>query len=256
MERSSEAYERFSKAIDGPMMVITILWLPILIIPLLTHLHGNVAQTFAVIDYLVWSLFALEYLAKLLLAPDRKIYIKTHILDLVIVAIPVFRPARFGRLVRFLRLTRVGIVATDILSRAKKLLKHKGLHFVLLGVAVTVVTSAGLVTISERSAVGSNIHDFGQGLWWAIVTVTTVGYGDHYPVTPFGQGIATLLMLIGIGLIGTLTATFASFFVEQKTDSLENRLARMEILLTEIVGRDKAGELLRDVGTEESAKNT
>ncbi len=92
------------------------------------------------------------------------------------------------------------------------MLSHKGLHFVLLTVAIIVFACAGLATVAERSAHGGNIHNFAEGLWWAVVTVTTVGYGDHYPVTALGQGVATVLMLVGIGLIGVLTATVASYF--------------------------------------------
>jgi voltage-gated potassium channel len=237
MARSEGAYERFARAVDGPMMVITILWLPVLIIPLLTPVHGTVASTFAVIDYSVWALFAVEYPAKLGLAPDKKHFFRTHILDLVIVAVPFFRPARVGRLVNLGRLGRIGIVTADILDRGKKIMTHKGLQFVMLAVAVIVFAAAGLVSIAERSAKGADIHDFGQGLWWAVVTVTTVGYGDRYPVTPFGQGVAVVLMLVGIGLIGVLTATVASYFVDQKTDKLEDRLERMEALLLELTGR-------------------
>lgn len=240
MPRSERAYERFSSVVSGPMMVITILWLPVLIIPLITPVHGAVASTFAVIDYTVWALFAAEYLTKLGLAPDRKHFFRTHILDLIIVAVPFFRPARMGRLVDLTRLGRIGVVTADILDRAKRLMTHKGLNFVLLSVTVIVFAGAGLVTVAERSAKGANIHDFGQGLWWAVVTVTTVGYGDKYPVTPFGQGVAVLLMLVGIGLIGVLTATIASFFVDEKTDKLEERLKNMEALLLELTGRSDA----------------
>ncbi len=101
-----------------------------------------------------------------------------------------------------------------------------------------VFVCAGLVTFAERNAKGANIHDFGQGLWWAIVTVTTVGYGDRYPTTPFGQGVAVLLMLVGIGLIGTLTATVASYFVQEKTNVTEERLERIEALLTQLLASE------------------
>ncbi len=227
------------------MMVITILWLPVLIIPLLTPVHGDVATSFEVIDYTIWALFAVEYLAKLGLAPNRPRYFRSHILDLVIVAVPFFRPARLGRLVNLARLGRVGAVTADVLDRAKKLVTHKDIHFVLLAVTLIIFAAAGLVTIAERSARGANIHDFGQGLWWAIVTVTTVGYGDRYPVTPFGQGVAVVLMLVGIGLLGVLTATVASYFVDQKTDKLEERLERMEALLLELAAQRRPTD--RDV---------
>ena len=68
---------------------------------------------------------------------------------------------------------------------------------------------------AERNAAGSNITTFGDSLWWALTTVTTVGYGDHYPVTLIGRCVAGALMLAGIALIGVVTASFASWLVER-----------------------------------------
>jgi voltage-gated potassium channel len=157
------------------------------------------------------------------LSPSRAHYFKTHLLDLLIVAVPFFRPMRVARLARLGRLARVGVVLARGIKRAKSVMSHRGLHFVLLAVVMIVFACAGLATVAERSAQGTNIHNFGQALWWAVVTVTTVGYGDHYPVTAFGQGIAVVLMLVGIGLIGVLTATVASYFVGQDLQKEETQ---------------------------------
>lgn len=233
--RSQDRYDRFAEAVDTPMLVVTILWLPVLIVPLMTPIHGAVAQSFAIIDFTVWALFALEYVVKFSLAPDRGHFFKTHVLDLIIVVVPFFRP------LRLLRLARVGVVFAEVLRRAKAIFTHNGFHFVVLTAAALVFVCAGLVTVAEHNAKGADIHDFGQGLWWAIVTVTTVGYGDRYPITPFGQGVAVFMMLIGIGLIGALTATIASYFVQERTDATEERLERIEALLTQLVeSRDEA----------------
>lgn len=96
----------------------------------------------------------------------------------------------------------------------------------------------------QAHAKGSNIQSYGDALWWAVVTVTTVGYGDRYPVTPAGRGIAVVLMLVGIGLVGVITASVASFFVEERQDksdtrlaTVEDRLARIETLLTALTIR-------------------
>src|ERR1700727_1651360 len=107
LARSPGAYDRFAVAVDTPLMRDTILDDPVLIIPLVTAVHGVVAETFAVIDYMIWALFALEYGIKLFLSPSRSHYFKTHILDLLIVAVPFFRPARAARLFRLGRLARV-----------------------------------------------------------------------------------------------------------------------------------------------------
>ena len=100
---------------------------------------------------------------------------------------------------------------------------------------------SGLVLSFEHQAKGSNIHNFGDAHWWAIVTVTTVGYGDKFPVSAGGRAVAIVLMFVGIGLIGVLIATVASYFVEQGADEdrveLIERLDRMEAMLIELTGR-------------------
>lgn len=215
LARNQDAFDRFSAVVELPMMVITVLWLPVVLLPLIRPVHGTMATVFTVIDYTVWALFVLEYVIKLYLFPDRWKFVRTHVLDLVIVLVPFFRPARLGRLARVAGLGRVGVLAENALSRAKSVLSHRGLHYVLLSLAILLLVCAGVVTIAERNAHGSNIQQLGDGLWWAIVTVATVGYGDVAPVTPIGRGVAVVLMLAGIGLIGVLSASIASYFLGQ-----------------------------------------
>ena len=173
--------------------------------------------------------------------PARWVFVKTHKLDLAMVALPMLRPLR---VLRLLRLVRAGTVLSDGLKRARAMLTHHNLHYVLLSVAVIVFASAGLEVAFEVHARGTNIHGFADALWWAVVTVTTVGYGDKYPVTGVGRGVAVVLMLVGIGLIGILTATVASFFVQENADDqsadlkdLQERLGRIEQMLEDLTGR-------------------
>ena len=70
------------------------------------------------------------------------------------------------------------------------------------------------ITISERAVEGSNIKNFGDGIWWAITTVTTVGYGDKFPTTMEGKFLAVGLMIVGISLMGVITASVAAWFVK------------------------------------------
>jgi voltage-gated potassium channel len=216
------ALNRFSKRTDPWMTVLAIAWLPVLIIPLVRTLHGSVALTFDSLDYFVWAAFGVEYGVKLWLATDRGHFVRHHILDLAVVAVPVLRPLRLARLLRFIRLGRVVIVLGEGLRRARAVLAHHGLQYVLLAVTVIIFATAALETTFERHSAGPTaIHNFGDALWWAMVTVTTVGYGDKVPVTGAGKFVAVVLMLTGIGLVGFLTATVASFFVqEQHSDEL------------------------------------
>jgi voltage-gated potassium channel len=115
----------------------------------------------------------------------------------------------------------------------------------MFGAAVVLVVLVGalLAYAFERGAVDSNIQSFPDAIWWAIVTATTVGYGDLSPVTVEGRAIAVVLMLVGIGLLGVITANVAAFFVHndesEQTHELNNKLARMEDLLAELTAELK-----------------
>ncbi len=237
--RSPDAYERFSAAVDLPMMVLALVWLPVLVVPFVIRLSPGLTVTFEDVDYAVWAAFVVEYLVKLWLAPARRRFFTHHLVDLAVIALPMLRPLRAARLLRVLDLGRVGVVLVNALRRARDVFTHRGLHFVLLAVGLVVFACAGLVLSFEDNAPGSNIANFGDALWWAIVTVTTVGYGDRFPVTAGGRGVAVVLMLVGIGLIGVLTATVASYFVQQKADEgnadLVEELDRLETMLAKLI---------------------
>jgi voltage-gated potassium channel len=102
----------------------------------------------------------------------------------------------------------------------------------LLTVVIIVFAAAGLEVVFERHSPGTGgIHNFGDALWWAVVTVTTVGYGDKVVMTGAGRWVATALMFTGIGLVGALTATIASFFVQEQHSA---ELAELKAQLQEI----------------------
>jgi voltage-gated potassium channel len=242
--RSQDAYDRFSAAVEVPLVVLAVLWLPVLVIPLVARLPAGVAGIFGTIDYLVWAVFAAEYLLKLYLAPSRWTFFRRHLIDLLVIAVPVLRPLRLLRLLRLVTFARAGLTMSSALKRSRDLLTHNGLHFVLLSVLAIVGVGAAAELAFEQHAPGANIHNFGDALWWATVTVTTVGYGDKYPISAGGRGVAVVLMLTGIGLVGVLSATVASYFVGRQAESdmteLHRRLDRIEALLTSSLATDQA----------------
>jgi voltage-gated potassium channel len=234
--RSQDAYDRFSAAAQAPLTILAVLWLPVLVVPLVVRVQAGLAGTLDLVDYLVWAVFVVEYLIKAYLAPSRWQFFRRHLVDLLVIAVPVLRPLRLLRLLRLLTLTRSGLILTAALKRARALLTHNGLHFVLLSVLAIIGVCSAVELAFEQHAPGANIRNFGDALWWAVVTVTTVGYGDKYPVSAGGRGVAVVLMLTGIGLVGVLSASVASYFVGQRADKdmadLHRRLDRIEALLT------------------------
>ena len=165
--------------------------------------HG-VKTTCLIINYFTWGIFALDYIVQMRLAPDNKAYFKSHILELILVVVPFFRPLRALRALVFT--TQAGI-------RSKKAL-IQSLPLVLTGAAILMIIIMGAAVLDiERTAPGSNIHTPMDALWWGLVTITTIGYGDKFPVTTEGRLVAGILIIFGVAMISTLTATFAAWLL-------------------------------------------
>lgn len=157
-----------------------------------------------IIQWVCWLAFAIDLIFGLANSRDKKDYLLKHPLEIASVLLPFLRPLRLMRVISF------GSLALQKIAMGKQ-------FAITVKVAVTAVfvsyIAAVQITISERSVEGSNIKTFGDGLWWAVTTVTTVGYGDRFPTTTEGRILAVMLMLVGISLVGVITASVASWFV-------------------------------------------
>jgi voltage-gated potassium channel len=227
-----EAFDRFSRLVDGPMMVLALVMIPLIIVPLIMDLSPGMDHALVAIDYLIWAAFTIEYVVKLWLAPDRWRFVKANIPDLVIVVVPMLRPLRIlrgARLLRLLRLARLVAFAIEGLHEVRDVLRRRGLSWVLLIALALNLVAAALVLSFERDVPGSNIHSYPDALWWAVTTITTVGYGDRFPMSAAGRGVAVVLMVSGIALFGVITASIAAYFVEHKAeqDDVAGRLDRI-----------------------------
>ncbi len=235
------AFESMERATAFPMLVLSLAVIPLIVVPATIDLDNGPRRALLGLDWSIWALFAAEFGIKTYLAPRRLTYIRSHWFDLVIVAVPFLRPLRVARTLRILR---TGSVAAKALAQLRALLAMHGLQYALLSAVVLIFGAAGLVLLVERDA-GGAITDYGTAIWWAFSTVTTVGYGDAYPVTPEGRGIAIVLMLIGITLFGLVTANLAAWFIEadqRSGASLDDVLRELEIL------REQLSEIEKKLG--------
>lgn len=186
------------------------LFIVVLALPIVVDLSPGQGAAVTVVNIAIWVVFAVDYLARLYLALRRWEFARTHVLDLLVIALPMLRPLRALRL---LRLARLGSIAGVLQQRGQRSLHAR----VGAYVAVSVVVALGLASVAmvdaERDAANANIKSLPDALWWAVTTVTTVGYGDRYPTTTTGRLIAVGLMVVGIALLGVVTATIAAWFV-------------------------------------------
>jgi voltage-gated potassium channel len=172
------------------------------------------------ITWATWALFALDYVARLALSTRRGLFIRQNLFDLIVVVLPLLRPLRLLRLVTLL---------TVLNRRAGTSLRGRVMTYAVGGTVLIVFVGALAVLDAERSSDEANITRFGDAAWWAIATITTVGYGDHFPVTLTGRAVATGLMLAGFALLGTITAAFASWLVQAVSEAAEESATRRDV---------------------------
>jgi len=212
------------------------------VVPLLVDLPSGAETTFFALDWLIWIAFVLEYGIRLYLAPNKRHFVSHNVIDLLFVLIPFLRPLRILRSARafaLLRATRGAVVLLRAVDAVQDVLKRHKLGYTLLIAMVVVVGSGLLVATIEEASPDRNIRSIPDGLWWAVTTITTVGYGDRFPVTPIGRAIGAGVMILGIGLFGLLAASLASLLIEKDLEreldpqmaEMDERLKRMERLL-------------------------
>ena len=220
VKRDGEALDRFTRATELPLLVLAIAMVPLIVAPLVFDLSDGAERAVLAADWIIWAIFAVELGVRTYLAPTRASYLVHHWYDVVIVAVPFLRPlraVRSARALRFLRVVRLAAFLGRIRDTALTVLTRHRLDYALATAVLVVFVSAGLMTRIEANE-GGSIDSFGAALWWAFVTVTTVGYGDYSPVTAAGRGIAIVLMLLGICLFGIIAANIAAYVVTEQDD--------------------------------------
>lgn len=188
----------------------------------------------AVLTFVIWSMwaaFGVDYIVKLLLAPQGGRWLVRHPMDLLVAVIPITRPLL---LLRPLRLRKVMDRAPGTAIRARVM------AYVIASAVILIYTVALSVLSFERSAPNANITSMGDSLWWAMVTITTIGYGDLYPVTVPGRLAASALMVGGFAVLGMVTAVLSSWLIETVTTATDARTKAAETSGSEETGRSTA----------------
>ena len=231
--------DRWNRVSEWPLILAALAFLAAYAIPILDP--GRPRWLGALCwwtSWFSWLLFVLDYLVRLVLADSRRRFVLRHWLDLIVIALPLLRPLRLLRLVPLLSV---------INRRATTRLQGRVATYVVGGALLLAFVGALAELSAERQAPGATIVNFGDAIWWATTTMTTVGYGDTYPVTVIGRWVAVALMIGGVALLGTVTATFASWLVDRvstvSTSEAELRatVARLEAKLDLLIEQRATG---------------
>lgn len=188
-----------------PLIAASIVFLVVYSWRVIGDLHGPGRVVINSLMIVTWVMFGVDYVVRFALADARARWFRTHLFDLLCVILPMFRALRLLRAttrIPWMRRTAGGAL------RSRIAIYGAGAVVILIW-----ITSLGELD-AERHAPGANIVTFGDAVWWSFVTIATVGYGDFYPVTVFGRVVAVLLMMGGVAVVGSVTATLASWIVE------------------------------------------
>ena len=221
MEKSS--YQKAEHFFQVPVMVSVLMLIPVLIIE---YAQQNLNSLAIYLNWGIWLVFLFEYTILLYFVEDKIDFIKTHKLELFIIifSFPIvpeglassgfLRFARLPRLLNSLRFFRLAALLGRFGTTVKSIFNSKGLRFIVYTTIALVLFFGFLFYISEP-----HVEKYSDGLWWALVTITTVGYGDITPISTLGRIIAGALMVMGIGFIATITAAVSSYFISSFNDN-------------------------------------
>lgn len=235
------------RLLDGPMLLLAG-W--IIIDWYLQNINQQFGHTL-ISDWIVWIFFAIETLTLLYLVDDKKRYLRSNWVNLVIVVFSfpviwqVFPHAAGLRVLRLVVLVSLFIHASRTL---RHVLARNNLGRTLIASLVIIVISGTIISLIDP-----NVENTSDGIWWAWVTVTTVGYGDIVPTSNAGRVFGAFLILMGLALITMLTASFAAFFMAEdeklirseenlntkKLALIEQRLQRLEGKLDVLINREQ-----------------
>lgn len=232
--RYGRLVERIERVTELPMFLLSLVYVFVLVAGYLAEPGSGLFQEALVVEAVIVAVFATELAVKVAAARNRLTYLKENWLQVAIVILPFLRPLRVLAVLR-----AVPFILRGLAGVKRVLGNYQGANALVIGGA-TLLAGTGLVLIFEHDS-GGPVQSFGAALWWAIATVTSVGYGDVYPVTLAGRAVAFSVMVVGIATFGVLTAGIAAYFVEsstiedrenddrldrilEKLDSLESRL--------------------------------
>ncbi|HEX8205762.1 MAG TPA: potassium channel family protein [Solirubrobacteraceae bacterium] len=217
MDERSEAVER---RLEGPLLVAALLTVPAIAIE-----QSGLAEPWdtlaVVLNWTIWTAFLAEVVIMLRIVPNRRRWLRDHPLDVAIVLLtPPFLPASLqaARVFRLLRLLRLARAA----GLARRLYSTEGVRDAAVLALMTVLGGGAAFAALERGHHDTDPSAW-DGVWWALTTVTTVGYGDLSPETDGGRVVAIVVMLVGIGFVAILTAAAAERFTASRREGAEER---------------------------------
>lgn len=204
---------------DLLIIVLSIYVLGSLVAETFFVLPQETSRVITILDNVICVVFLIDFVVRFTKAENKLQFMKWGWIDLIS-SIPAFEGGRTFRLIRVIRVLRAFRSFAHIVRFIFQNRKHGTFTTVCL-LSILLLIFASIAILQIETAPDSNIKTAEDALWWAYVTMATVGYGDKFPVTTGGRIIGAILMTAGVGLFGTFTGLVSSWFVEERKDKSE-----------------------------------
>jgi voltage-gated potassium channel len=217
MKEKAESKENKLDFLNIFVILLSIYVLAALLVDTFFKLSPETSKLLNLIDNVICVFFFLEFCIRFYRAESKLKFMRWGWIDLIS-SIPNFDFLRAGRALRLIRLLRILRAFRSTKHLFNHIFKNKiqGTFTTVSVIAVLMIIFSAITILQFEDAPNSNIKSAEDALWWAYVTITTVGYGDKFPVTMEGRIIAAILMTVGVGLFGTFTGFLSSWFMEDK----------------------------------------
>lgn len=199
---------------DLLIMVLSVYILASLLVDAFVKVSESTRELLSIIDNAICYIFLVDFFIRLYRSPNKLQFMKWGWIDLIS-SIPSFDFLRYGRFVRLFRLLRILRALRSVKVLSQQILKKRS-ESSFMGIssmALLMVIFGSISILQVETSPASNIKTAEDAIWWSFTTITTVGYGDLYPVTTEGRVIAAFLMITGVGVFATFTGFVASWFV-------------------------------------------
>ncbi|ABZ78121.1 Ion transport 2 domain protein [Shewanella halifaxensis HAW-EB4] len=227
------------------MMLLSLLSVVVVLVLTFGRVNEETKRLLFMIDFSICLIFMSNFFYELFKASDKTDYLKGHWIDFI-ASIPAIEALRMARLFQILRVVRLIRMTRSLIVPMLKQRRQATIASLLVALITILTFSSVLVLIVESGVEGANIDTAESAVWWALVTISTVGYGDYYPVTTAGHIIGAVVIVCGVSFFGVISGYMASVFVSpDETEKLDSHTEELRSELnTSLIRMEKNQQML------------
>lgn len=241
--KNEQLLKKVDRYTEVPMLVLVLVMIITLVVPMVVTVPDATHAFLELVDWIIWSLFALELLVKTYLSQNKLRYLKSHWVDVLVVVLPllrvfrIFRVARLARgarIFRALRFARVLVLFGRFTTEVKTIFTRHGFNYLLI-VFIGVIVLGTVMTYQFDQMAQTGADTLTESLWLTVVNAFSGGFANVYPETPEAKAVSIVLITVGTVIVSYFTASLASYFTEKEQDVEQERIEKkLDSLITKI----------------------